>query len=215
MVLIKPEDAQVIKKAFEKLKNRVGVIFFTQKFDCLYCEPTEEMLKEIARLSDKINLQIFNFVNDKEAVEKYKIKMIPGIVLEGAKDYGIRFYGIPAGFEFSSLIEDIIDVAAGDSGLSPESRQRIATISQPVHIQVFVTPTCPYCPAAVRMAHKLAIESDLITADMIEATEYPHLAMRYQVMGVPRVVINETVSFEGAKPESQFIDNVLKAGTKV
>ncbi|MEO0226316.1 MAG: thioredoxin family protein [candidate division WOR-3 bacterium] len=212
MSILNPEDAQVIKKEFEKLKNDINIIFFTQKFDCLYCAPTEELLKEVAGLSERIKLQVFNFVIDQAPVEKYKIRMIPAIVLQGVKDYGIRFYGIPAGFEFTSLIEDIIDAANGESGLSTDSKKKIATIKQPVHIQVFVTPTCPYCPSAVRLAHRLAIESDFITADMIEATEFPQLAMRYQVMGVPRVIINETIQFEGAQPEEKFVDYVLKAG---
>ncbi|MBL8056026.1 MAG: thioredoxin family protein, partial [Anaerolineales bacterium] len=76
--------------------------------------------------------------------------------------------------------------------------------------QVYVTPTCPYCPRAVVLAHKLAMASDWITADMVEASEFPHLANRYQVYGVPRTVIEDVVHIEGAQPEPQVISQLLQ-----
>ena len=79
-----------------------------------------------------------------------------------------------------------------------------------VHIQVFITLTCPYCPGAVEMAHKLAVESELITADMVESAEFPHLTHKYDVMAVPKVVVNEDIQFEGALPEGEFVGNVMK-----
>jgi len=104
-----------------------------------------------------------------------------------------------------------MDVSRGTADLSPESKDKIAEINKPIHIQVFVTLTCPYCPAAVQMAHKLALESEYITSDMVESTEFPHLANKYGVMGVPKTVINETFGFEGALPESAFLDEIMKA----
>lgn len=82
----------------------------------------------------------------------------------------------------------------------------------PIHIQVFVTPTCPYCPSAVRMAHKMALYSDKITADMVSALEFPYLADKYEVYGVPKTVVNDgEVMFEGALPEREFVAHVLRA----
>jgi len=127
------------------------------------------------------------------------------------KDYGIHFYGIPAGYEFTSLIHDIMMVGSGDSGLSAETRQWTTGLVKPVHLQVFVTPGCPYCPQAVLLAHKLAMESDFIRADMVEATEFPHLAVKYDVMGVPRTVINEDIFVEGAVPEAALLKKVSEA----
>jgi glutaredoxin len=109
------------------------------------------------------------------------------------------------------VIEDIVDVSRGDSGLQPKSREAVAGLTEPVHFQVFVTPTCPYCTQAVRLAHKFAMESDLITADMVESMEFPHLANKYQVYGVPRTVINETVHQEGAVPEPMLLAKLLEA----
>ena len=87
-------------------------------------------------------------------------------------------------------------------------------MSKPVHIQVFITLTCPYCPMAVQLAHEMAMESTLITSDMVEATEFPHLAHKYNVAAVPKIVINETIEFEGALPEQDFLNYVMRAGEK-
>ncbi len=211
MALLKNKDKEVVKKEFAKLKDNVTLIVFTQELECEYCKETRELVEELAGLSDKIKYEIYNFAIDKEKVSEYGIDKIPAIVVKGARDYGIRFYGIPAGYEFTTLIEDIIDVSNGESGLLNQTKEKIKTVDKPVHIQVFVTPTCPYCPSVVRTAHKMAIENPLIRADMIEVIEFPHLAHKYGVMGVPKVVINDKISFEGALPEPHFLQHVLLA----
>ena len=130
-------------------------------------------------------------------------------VIQAEKDSGIRFYGIPSGYEFTSLLEDIIDVSKGDSGLSEASKALVKEIKQPVHLQVFVTPTCPHCPPAVRLAHKLALENEFVTADMVEATEFPHLAVKYNVRGVPRTMLDDDTAIEGSLPEPAFIKKII------
>jgi alkyl hydroperoxide reductase subunit AhpF len=107
----------------------------------MYCRETRQLMEEITELSDKITLEEYDFVADKDVVKRYSIDKIPATVVEGDKDYGIRFFGIPAGYEFGTLIEDIIMISKGDSGLEPETRLALATLSEPVHLQVFVTPT--------------------------------------------------------------------------
>ncbi|RMG27296.1 MAG: glutaredoxin, partial [Methanobacteriota archaeon] len=149
------------------------------------------------------------FVNDKEVAEKYGIDKIPATIIMGDKDYGIRFYGIPSGYEFSTLLEDIIMVSHRDSGLSPKTREKIAAIDTPLHFQVFVTPTCPYCPRAVLLAHQLAMENDNIVADMVEAIEFPQLSQKYHVMGVPKTVVNDQDLAEGAMPEEMLVERLL------
>ncbi len=211
MALLKEKDREIVKKELQKLKNKVNLIVFTQELECEYCKETRELVEEISKLSDKINYEVYNFAIDKAKVEEYGIDKIPAIAIKGEKDYGIRFYGIPAGYEFTTLIEDIIDVSNEESGLLSQTKEKIKSIDKPVHIQVFVTPTCPYCPSAVRTAHKMAIESDFIKADMVEVIEFPHLAHKYGVMGVPKVVINEKISFEGSLPETHFLQHVLLA----
>jgi glutaredoxin-like protein len=215
--LISEKDAEFLRGEFEtNLVNPVKLVMFTQEIECQFCAETRQIVEEISSLSDKISSEIYHFVTDKATAEIYDVDKIPAIAVlrveDGEeKDYGIRFFGIPSGYEFTTVIEDIIDVSRGDSGLQPKSREAVAGITEPVHFQVFVTPTCPYCTQAVRLAHKFAMESDLITADMVESVEFPHLANKYQVYGVPRTVINETVHQEGAVPEPMMLAKLLEA----
>ena len=169
----------------------------------------------MAGLSDKIDVEVYDFVRDSEIVETYAIDKIPAMAIvkggDEPKDFGIRLYGIPSGYEFSTLIEDIAMVSNGESGLDQETKDELAGLESPLHFQVFVTPTCPYCPPAVRLAHKMALESELVTGDMVEAIEFPHVSNKYQVMGVPRTVINEDFFLEGAAPEAMLMAKVREA----
>ena len=211
MALLKDEVRNEARERFKKLTGQVRLVNFTQKIECRYCEETRRLTEEIASLSPKISSRIYNFALDKEKSQQYKIDKIPAVVVEGERNYGIRFFGIPGGYEFNSLISAIYDVSRRSTDLSLESKDRIGKIDKPIHIQVFVTLTCPYCPSAVEIAHRLALESEYITSDMIESAEFPHLASKYGVMGVPKVVINEEFGFQGALPESSFVDEVIKA----
>jgi glutaredoxin-like protein len=217
MPLISEKDAEFLKKEFEEnLVDPVKLVVFTQDFECQFCAETRQIVEEIAELSETISAEVYDFVADKAMAELYSVDKIPAIAIvrvqDGEeRDYGVRFYGIPSGYEFTSVIEDILDVSRGESGLQPGTKEAMASITEPVHLQVFVTPTCPYCPQAVRLAHKLAIESDLVTGDMVEAIEFPHLSNKYHVHGVPRTVINETVHQEGAVPEPMLLAKLLEA----
>ena len=212
MALLSEKDRKYLINEFNnKLNKEVKLIYFSQEIECNYCRETREILNELIGLSDKIKLEEYNFVNDKEMVEKYNIDKIPAIAVIGDKDYGIRYFGVPAGYEFSSLIEDIIDISNETTDLSENTKNKLKTIDKEIHIQVFVTPTCPYCPGAVRTAHKFAIESEYIRGDMVESTEFPQLANKYGVYAVPKIVINESISFEGALPEDNFLDYILSA----
>jgi glutaredoxin-like protein len=184
---------------------------FTQEFECQYCAETRQLVEEVADLSDQLEAEVYDFVADKDAVKEYGIDKIPAVAVIGEQDYGMRFYGIPSGYEFTSLLEAIRAAAGGEPDLSEETRAYLSELTDPVHIQVFVTPTCPYCPQAVVLAHHMALASPMVRADMIEAQEFPHLSTKYQVMGVPRTVINETTHIEGAAPEPMVLEKLQEA----
>ncbi len=199
-----------IKKQLSVLNKKVKILNFTQELECQFCRETRQLLTELSEISDKLEFEVYNFLNDKEIAEKYKVDKIPATVLldEEGNDYGIKYYGIPSGYEFSSLLEDIIMLSTGNTGLPANVVEEVKKIDKPVHMQVFVTPTCPYCPRAVLTAHKFAYLNNQINSDMVEATEFPHLSNKYNVRGVPRTVINETEFIEGAVPEQMFLDKI-------
>lgn len=215
MALLSEQDQEHLKSEFAGLQQPVKLVVFSQEFECQYCRETRQITEEVAALSDNISLEVYDFVADKEIAEQFNIDKIPATVVmvggDEPKDYGIRYYGIPSGYEFSSLIHDILMVGGESAELAAETKQWLADLTEPVHFQVFVTPTCPYCPPAVLMAHKMAMASELVTADMVEANEFPHLSTKYNVMGVPRTVINEDTHVEGSVPEHMLLAKMQEA----
>jgi len=212
--LLPDEKKELLKKDFiEKLVDPIKIVVFTQEFECRYCSDTRKIAEELATVSDKITVEIHDFLKGDEA-KKYGVERIPALAIIGKKDYGVRIYGIPYGYELQTLIEAIINVSRGQTDISDKTKQILEDVETAVHIQVFVTLTCPHCPTAAVIAHKLAIECDLVRADVIETSEFPDLAQKYNVIGVPKVVINEKIEFVGAFNEDLFAEHVLLGAFK-
>jgi glutaredoxin-like protein len=189
---------------------------FTQETECQFCGATRDILQELAGLSDKISLEILDFVKDGPRAKAYGVDKIPATILLGEKDHGIRFFGVPAGYEFATLVQDIVQLGTRTSGLSKDVLDTLALVESPVTIKVLVSPTCPYCPKAVLAAHRFAMASEHIRGEMIEITEFPFLAVKYDVQGVPMIVINEEHRIPGALPEEDLAKIVVHAtGTEV
>ena len=205
-----------VSEAFDQLHEPVQILFFGSKEQCEYCDDTLKLVEEVANLSDKISVQAFDMEADAAVADNYNVSMSPGLVIaaegeDGPIDYGVRYAGIPSGHEFSSLIQDLLLVSGRDSGLNEQTREFLAGLEEPVHLQVFVTPTCPYCPRAVILAHQMAMESTMVQAEMVEATEFPDLSNQYHIMGVPDTVINHgKAKMVGAVPEGQLLAEIMK-----
>lgn len=141
MGLLQARDRKAVEREFEKLQRPVHLVMFTQEIECQFCQHTRELMEEVASLSEKVNVTIYDFVKDKNKALQYQLDKIPATIVEGDKDYGIRFFGIPSGYEFTSLLESILMVSSGESGLSEKTKSLVQTINTPMHIQAFVTPT--------------------------------------------------------------------------
>ncbi len=141
MGMIRDDDALEVRERLKGMVNPVRLVHFTQELNLEYGREARQLLEELAALSDQLSLEVINFLLDKEKVAKYAVDKVPATAVRDGKDYGIRFYGLPAGYEFSTLLDAILRVSTGDSGLKPESREKLASLNQPVHLQVFVTPT--------------------------------------------------------------------------
>jgi glutaredoxin-like protein len=222
MAIISAQDAAQLRDVFaQQLTSDVTLVHYTQHesriivpgvVPCATCRDNLALLEELVALDERLHLEVHDFKGEAELAAERGVEKIPATVVRGA-DGGerARFFGVPAGYEFTTLLEDILEVGGMGSQLAPESVTALAGLEGDVHVQVFVTPTCPYCPAAVRMGHMLAFGSDKVVADMVMATEFPQLSQRYGVMAVPKVVINETRTFEGAVPEDLFVAQVVSA----
>ncbi len=142
MGLIDDETAAQLKEEFTKLVNPVRLVVFSQALADPESEQVRRLVEEMAALDPKLSAESYNFVLDKEKAESLGIARIPAVAILGAdKDHGIRFYGLPSGYEFGSLVDATLDVSSGDSGLLADTRQALQGLARPVHIQVFSTPT--------------------------------------------------------------------------
>lgn len=149
MGLLNDQVRQQVRERLAGLKEPVTMIVFTQGegavLECETCADTRALVEEVAALSDKLAVEVRDFVADAEVAETYGIDKIPAIaVVRGGaspQDYGVRIFGIPSGYEFGTFLEDLLLVSGGDSGLGERTLEQLATLKEPVHIQVYVTPT--------------------------------------------------------------------------
>jgi len=212
--LLSDQDRAVVSGHLAAIKTPVTVLFFTQTIDAPDTVlVARQVLDEVVSLNDQISLEEVNFVLDRDRAAQFGIDGVPAVaLLRGGEDTRIRFLGAPAGYEFMSLVEALILAGTGDSGLTAESKALIAeNVTGPTDILVFVTPSCPHCPRAVTLAHRMAVESSMIRATCVEATEFLDLAQRYRVTGVPKTVVNGTIEMLGALPESVFVRTAVGA----
>lgn len=187
------------------LSTPVRLLFFEQSIGCETCTPTRQLLDQIAELSDHITLDKLNLVLDKDTAARYAVDRVPAIVISAPGTERIRFYGAPFGSELMSLVEAIRMTGTRETGLSERSRAQLKGISKPVDVKVFFTPACVYCPQMITLANGMAVESAMVNATAIDATEYPDLVRQYNVNGVPKTVINDTVGIVGVASEDDLI----------
>ena len=218
MALLSPEDAQAVAEQFEEnLQRPVKIVVATSENNCMYCDEVKSLSEELAALSPNLTVESYDLDTDIADLAIYNLDKTPAIAIvadggdEPDTDYGIRFYGIPSGYEFMSFLDAVNTVGSDQVQLRQDTLDFLNNLEQDVHIQVFITPTCPHCPRAVILAHHLAYASPRVTADMVEAMEFQELSNKYNVYGVPRTVINETVHQEGSAPEPLLLQKLQEA----
>lgn len=219
MIPLKDQEAIQVKFARE-MAGPVKIEFFTQKDlgivvpgreSCVSCKPTGDMLRELAALSSLISLRVHNLEDAREEGAKYGVERIPGIVLRARGEAWFKFYGMPGGTEFPSFLDTIVDVSRNEVLFSGESAKTLRKVKEEMRIRVFVTPTCPYCPGMARAAFQMALANPRLKAEVIQVSEFPDLARRYEVKAVPLTVIGDRIAIPGAVPEKALVDHVLKA----
>ena len=209
--LINGENSKYLKEHFSSFDNSVNILYFNSESTNIdFCLSAKTILYEINELSPNINLQLFNFEKDKDVVQNYNIMAPPAIVIQSDTDIGLRYYGIPSGYEFSTLINSITMVGRGNIEISKVLRERSSLLKEKVEILVFVTPSCPHCPRAATIAYKLACINENIIGTVVEANEFPELSKEFNVISVPKTVINKKHSFEGTFKEDRFFEELIK-----
>ncbi len=211
------EELEGLREALKDMVNPVDVYVFldNRREVCRYCSNTLELIKVISEVCPGKLVRQHVIYRDKDVNDlfrKFNVNRVPTVaLLEGI----IKYTGMPAGEEIRGLIETIIRISNNESGLNKETKEKIASLKGRVHIEVIVTPTCPYCPYAALLANMFAFESysngrKVVTSEIVEAYENPDIADKYGVVTVPVIVINGKVEFVGLPYEDQLLERVVE-----
>ena len=205
--IAKDTRTMLIEK-FKGMEERVILEVFTKQGENeSYNTLTVMFTTDLGKLSNKIDVK-FNSIGDEKS-KKYNVTRSPTILIN-PEEYSIRYTGAPAGEEGKSFIEAIMIVSLRESGLSKSSKKILSKLKEKKHIQVYVTPTCPYCPGQVINAFRAAVERpELVSSECVEATENVDLSKKYNVRSVPQTVINEKVTSTGLEQEDKFISELV------
>lgn len=219
--LLDKKTSEQVGELLNKMTGKVEIIVF--KGNNEFSVVTEQLFTEISQITDKVKVISYDItspVSDEFEIDR---TLTPASVMLDSQgnDRGVRFYGIPSGHEFSTLLQDILAMSKnGEVEFSQKNIDRIKTIDKKVRIRVFVTPTCPYCPKAVISAHQTAMaNSEMVVAEMFEANEFGNESQKYNVSSVPHTIIEvkenddwvKTGEFIGAYPEDNYISELMQA----
>jgi len=212
MKMLNSDLQKQLEEVFTQLTNDVTIALFTDKGSCESCSDTKEFMEELVPLSKKLHLVNYDLDEHSDLAEKYNVKMVPSIVLlDNNLIYnGVKFNGIPAGHEINSFIPALLEVSGTISELPEDLTAEIEAIDKPINIKVFITLSCPHCSGAVQKAHKLALMNKNIDAEMIEAQTFSEISNKFNVSGVPKIVINDEFELVGNQPIQAFLDEIKK-----
>ena len=220
MPLIAKREAELLRERLQALlAGPVRIDLFVRRERelfrvadrCSTCPETRQLFEELAALCARLELRVRTLPDEEALARELDVSLVPAVVLSGAARGRVRYLGIPLGNELTTLLEDLVDVSRGVTDLPEPVRESLRELSAPVHVELFVAPDCPYCPSVARLVHKLAVESERVTADVIEAGEFPELAARYGVEAVPSLVVNGRLAMAGSRPDRRFVEEVLRA----
>lgn len=209
--MLSDNDSQEVRKIFGALVRDVHVKVYTQKLECQTCRDTEVILKELDELSERLKVSFLNPQTDREEAEKDGIDRVPALIISDGTHSRVKFFGIPSGYEFSSLLTTIVDTGGPEEPLTEDTLQFLKNLDTDLEMKVFVTPACPHCPSAAVLASRMARCSGKVRSEVIEANEFQELSMKFKVQGVPRTVVNGIFYAEGSLSETMMV-NALQKG---
>lgn len=210
MISLQPGDLRHAQDVLGQLQAPVKFVYFSENHTCRHCWQEEELLAELSVLDPKLSLEAHSFAKESGLAARYDVQKTPCTILVGERDYGVRYYGMPSGFEFLTFMQAIRLVSQGESGLTPALKGKVAHLDRPAHIEVFTAAQFPFSGVAMLTAHQLAIESDRIRGDVIDVADFPELVERYQIMAAPTVVVNGEHQLCGVGSAEAFVDRILQ-----
>jgi glutaredoxin-like protein len=203
-------DLERVEEKLSHLKSDVKLVFFSREAHCNHCQEAQRLYERLAAITHKLIFEHYNYAINKEKDEEFNIFAVPALALIGEKDYKIRYYGYPQGIELNNFLDDIIYVSRGESNLQEGTLRKLLKLDKDVQLKIFFTPTCVYSLPTVKMGIKLAIASNTIFVNIIDAQKFLEVAEKYGVEGIPMTVVNEKHEFYGTIDEEKYLEKIIE-----
>lgn len=213
MTLLNEQVTAETRRILSALRDPVCLTCFTQA-ECHVCGHVVDLAKEVAALSPHLRLTVRDFIADAAAAASLGVARVPALLLarEGEARIPVRYYGLPAGHEFGAFLRALLLLSTG-RGMAAVDAAAVAPITRPARLMVFVLASCPRCAEMAYLCASIAGANPLVSADIIEAEEFPELISQYQVGAVPKVLINETTEVLDVVPAATLIAKIVAATT--
>lgn len=208
MMLSEADKASLQRKLAAEMKDEVTLLVFAEDGTATAGEMTA-FANTMSAMNPKIRSQIEKVVDGKnQKMRDLRIENHPLLVLAKNDFARIRYYGIPGGYELPPMVDAIVELSSSRTPLSPMAKTTLSTVRRRANIKVFVLTTCTFCPVVARHAYRAAIESQRVTAEIIDSQMFPDLAARHSVMGVPKIILNDNTDITGAVQEAEFFQKL-------
>jgi glutaredoxin-like protein len=208
MLLSDSDRSSLERRLSSSLRDDVTILVFVME-GVSASNNLVDLARTIASASPKIKVEVEKVIDGKnQRMKDLKIENVPVVVLVRGDFSRIRYYGIPSGYEMPPLVDAIVELSNSATPLSPNAKSTLSTVRRKANIKVFVLTTCTFCPTVARHAYRAAIESEKVTAEVIDSQLFPDLAARHSVMGVPKIILNDNTDITGAMQEADFFQKL-------
>lgn len=212
MMLLSESDRNALQRKFSMgMRDEVTLLLFVDEGSAISKELVD-FVQLIAAFSPRIRVEVEKADGGKnQRMKDMKVENTPCMILVKGDFSRLRYFGVPAGYEMPPITDAIAELSSTVSPLSPKARTALSTVRRKANIKVFVLQTCPFCPTVVRHAYRAAMGSSKVSAEIIDSSVFTDLALRHSVMGVPKVILNDSVDITGAVQEAEFFEKLREA----
>jgi glutaredoxin len=197
--------------ALAHMKNPVRLVLFTSDVGCEACHDARKLARATKTHSPKIALEEYDMVMDRDKTIQYGIRMVPALVVQGEEGYAVTFSGLLEDVFLGVLLDTILAVSEKKVWFPEKIRDTLRHLARDVKIQVYVESDCPQCRPVAETAIGLALESKLIYADIIIASDFPELIRKHDIKTLPKTIFGENLHMDGHVTESEFLEMIFKA----
>lgn len=211
-MMLSEDDRNALKKKFAmRMKDDVTLVLFVDGRSPV-SKDLVEFSQLIAEFSPKMRVEVEDSEGGRnQRMRDMKVEHTPCMVPVKGDFSRLRYFGVPEGYEMPAVTDAIVELSGSPYPLSPKAEAALSAVKRKANIKVFVLHTCPFCPSVVRHAYRAAMGSPKVTAEIIDSSVFTDLAVRHSVMGVPKIVLNDSTDVTGAVQEVQFFEKLREA----